>query len=206
MQLIGMLDSPFVRRTAISLQLLGLSFQSRPISVFRQMDEFRRFSPVVKAPALVLDDGTALLDSNLILQHAEALAGPAHSLWPAAPAERVRALRLTGLALAACEKAVQLVYERELRPADKRHAPWTDRVQGQMLAAWAAIEAEMRAVALPGGARGQPIGQAGLTIAVVWHFTQALLPGLVPAPHFPLQAAHSAQAEALPVFAAWPHA
>lgn len=205
MQLIGMLDSPFVRRTAISLQLLGLAFESRPISVFRQVDEFRRFNPVVKAPTLVLDDGTALMDSSLILQHAEALAGPARSLWPAAPAERVRALRLTGLALAACEKAVQLVYERELRPADKRHAPWTDRVHGQVLAAWEAIEAEMRRAALPVAAGGQPIGQAGLTIAVVWHFTQTLLPGVVAPGDFPLQAAHSAQAEALPAFAAWPH-
>lgn len=206
MQLIGMLDSPFVRRTAISLQLLGLPFESRPISVFRQMDEFRRFNPVVKAPTLVLVDGTALMDSNLIFQHAESLAGPARSLWPAAPAERVRALRLTGLALAACEKAVQLVYERELRPLEKRHEPWADRVRGQLLAAWEAIEADMRGAALPAPAGGQAIGQPGLTIAVTWHFTQALLPGVLAAGDFPLQAAHSAHAEALPAFMDWSHA
>lgn len=206
MQLIGMLDSPFVRRTAISLQLLGLPFESRPVSVFRQVEEFRRFNPVVKAPTLVLSDGTALMDSNLILQHAEALAGPTCSLWPAATAEHTRALRLTGLALAACEKAVQLVYERELRPVERRHAPWTERVHGQMLAAWKELEAELEQAALPQPAGGQPVDQAGLTIAVAWYFTQQVLPGALSDQDFPRQADHSARAEALPAFAAWPHA
>ncbi|WP_431276903.1 glutathione S-transferase family protein [Variovorax ureilyticus] len=206
MQLVGMLDSPFVRRTAISLQLLGLPFESRPISVFRQVEEFRRFNPVVKAPTLVLADGMALMDSNLILQHAEALAGPARSLWPAATGEHTRALRLTGLALAACEKAVQLVYERELRPLERRHAPWTERVHSQMLAAWKQLEAELGKGALPRAAGGQPIDQSGLTIAVAWHFTQQLLRGALSERDFPHQAAHSEGAEALPAFAAWPHA
>ena len=112
LQLIGMLDFPYVRRTAITLHLLGIPFASKSISVFRGIEEFKRYNPVVKAPTLVLPDGAALMDSSLIIDHAETLAGPARSLWPAAPAERLRALRLTGLALAACDKAVQLVYER----------------------------------------------------------------------------------------------
>ena len=66
MQLIGMLDSPYVRRVAISLQLLGLDFEHRPISVFRTFDQFRQINPVVKAPTLVCDDGTVLMDSTLI--------------------------------------------------------------------------------------------------------------------------------------------
>jgi glutathione S-transferase len=38
MQLIGMLDSPVVRRVAISLRLLALALQHRPISVFRDFE------------------------------------------------------------------------------------------------------------------------------------------------------------------------
>ena len=63
MQLIGMLDSPYVRRTAISLRLLGLPFEHRPISVFRQFDEFAAINPVVRVPSLVCDDGEVLMDS-----------------------------------------------------------------------------------------------------------------------------------------------
>jgi glutathione S-transferase len=58
MKLIGMLDSPYVRRVAISLQLLGLKFEHQSLSVFRGFDEFRLTNPVVKAPTLVCGDGT----------------------------------------------------------------------------------------------------------------------------------------------------
>ncbi|WP_273744534.1 glutathione S-transferase N-terminal domain-containing protein, partial [Burkholderia mallei] len=65
MKLIGMLDSPFVRRVAISAKLLGLPFEHHSISVFRQFDAFKSFNPVVKAPTLLTDDGTMLVDSDL---------------------------------------------------------------------------------------------------------------------------------------------
>ena len=139
MQLIGMLDSPYVRRVAISLQLLNLPFEHRSVSVFRQFDEFHRINAVVKAPTLVCDDGGVLMDSTLILDYAESLAAArgttGRSLLPKDPAERLRVLRLTGLALAACEKSVQIIYEHNLRPAEKQHAPWLARVHGQLGAA-----------------------------------------------------------------------
>ena len=118
MQLIGMLDSPYVRRVAISLQLLGLRFEHQSVSVFSTFEKFRAINPVVKAPSLVCDDGTVLMDSTLILDYAEALAAQApagRSLMPSTVAERQQALRVIGLALAACEKSVQIVYERHLR-------------------------------------------------------------------------------------------
>jgi glutathione S-transferase len=44
MQLIGMLDSPYVRRVAICLKLLGLDFEHRSISVFSGFEEFRKLN------------------------------------------------------------------------------------------------------------------------------------------------------------------
>jgi glutathione S-transferase len=70
MQLIDLFDSPYVRRVAISLRLMGIAFEHRPISVFRGFDEFARINPVVKAPSLVCDDGEVLMDSTLILEYA----------------------------------------------------------------------------------------------------------------------------------------
>lgn len=52
MQLIGMLDSPYVRRVAISLQLLDLRFEHRSISVFSTFTQFQQINPVVKAPSI----------------------------------------------------------------------------------------------------------------------------------------------------------
>jgi len=171
MRLIGMLDSPYVRRVAVTLRLLQLPFEHDPLSVFRTYERFRRINAVVKAPTLVCDDGTVLMDSNLIIDYAEALAG--RGLWPAELASRTRALRQAGLAIAACEKLQQIVYEQHLRPPEKRHAPWLERVDAQMRAALAALDAEL--------AREAPVADesalthGGLAAAIAWRFMQIKL-------------------------------
>src|SRR5579862_2910008 len=104
MRLIGMMDSPYVRRVAVSLKLMGMPFVCEQISVFRSYDEFARINPVVKAPSLVTDDGTVLMDSTLILEHAELLTPPERSLTPSGRDAHTRSQRMIGLALAACEK------------------------------------------------------------------------------------------------------
>ncbi len=202
MQLIGMLDSPYVRRVAISLQLLGLRFEHRSLSVFRAFDEFQRVNPVVKAPTLVCDGGTVLMDSTLMLQYAEALAA-ARSLMPDGVVELERALRRIGLALAACEKSVQIVYERGLRPPEKLHEPWIQRVTGQLVAAFDGLEREYAGSDV--AVRSATIQQPELTSAVAWHFVQQMIPEVVAAARYPALSALSAAAEALPEFQAAPH-
>jgi glutathione S-transferase len=202
MQLIGMLDSPYVRRVAISLQLLELPFEHRPLSVFRAYEEFRHINPLVKVPTLICDDGTVLVESTLILDYAEALTQGGRTLMPRALPQRLRALRRIGLALVACEKSVQIIYERNLRPPEKQHEPWIGRVSAQLQAAYQELEAELGAQALRADAS---IDQAGISTAVAWQFTQQMLPEVVPASTCPLLAAFSASAEALPPFRAAPH-
>jgi glutathione S-transferase len=193
MQLIGMLDSPYVRRVAISLQLLGLRFEHQSVSVFSTFEKFRSINPVVKAPTLVCDDAEAL-----------AAQAPAHrSLMPAALAERQQALRVIGLALATCEKSVQIVYERMLRPAEKLHQPWVSRVTSQLLAAYGELEAELQRKPL--AVTRDTMGQDGVTVGIAWHFTQAMLPEVVSAADYPALREFSARAEALPEFMAAPH-
>jgi len=207
MQLIGMLDSPYVRRVAISLQLLGLPFEHRSVSVFRGFDEFSRINPVVKAPTLVCDDGGVLMDSTLIIDYAEALAhdrdAKSRSLMPRAIAARQRTLQLIGLALAACEKSVQVIYERSLRPPEKQHAPWVTRVRGQLAAALAELEAAL--ARQPLACTSASIDQAGVSCAVTWFFVRALVPELANAADHPALQAHSEQAERLPEFSKAPH-
>jgi glutathione S-transferase len=194
MRLIGMLDSPYVRRVAISLKLLDIPFTHESVSVFRHFDHFSSINPVVKAPTLVADDGTVLMESSLILEHIEHLASA--SLMPTGASAHTHALRLIGLALAACEKSVSIFYERNLRPAEKQHQPWVDRVSGQLLLAYGALEKEMPDNWFQAGATGQ----AEITTAVAWRFTQHVIADVVPAGDFPRLAAMSARAEALPAF------
>ena len=200
MRLIGMLDSPYVRRVAIALQLLEIPFEHDPLSVFSTFEQFSRINPVVKAPSFVCDDGTVLMDSALIIEHLEAVAG--RRLWPDGLAERTRALRVTGLALAACEKVMQIVYEHHLRPADKLHAPWLQRVTGQMMAALTALDAEI--ARHPPAATQAAMTHDGLAAAIAWRFMQIKLEVPVTDATCPALAAHSARCEALPAFRSTP--
>lgn len=111
------------------------------------MDAVREINPVIKVPPPVLDDGQVLMDSSLILQYLSLLR-PDTSALPLA--DSVCALRLTGRALAAYEKAVQIIYERKLRPLDKQQAPWRERVGVHLHAAWNLLEQECAPLPLPG--------------------------------------------------------
>ena len=197
MRLIGMLDSPYVRRVAVTLRLLDLPFAHEPVSVFRHYDAFAAINPIVRAPTLVTDDGVVLMESTLIIEHLERLAD--RRLSPEDVADHARAQRILGLALAACEKTVQLVYEFELRPEEKYHAPWIDRVRGQIDAAWRLLEAELAAP--PAWLEGS---QAWLTSAVVWTFATKALPDSADAAACPSLAALTQRAEARPAFLAMP--
>ncbi|WP_174875499.1 glutathione S-transferase family protein [Vogesella oryzae] len=200
MQLIGMLDSPYVRRVAISLHLLGIEYQHLSLSVFRNMPEFRQINPVIKVPTLVCDDGEVLMDSSLILDYLERLVPAERRLLPEALPARQHALRGVGLALAAMEKAVQAFYECQLRPAEARHAPWLARVEEQLNAACGQMEDYLQRHAPQPAA----LDQASLSMAVAWRFIAERVPEPVPDGAYPLLRAWSRQAETHPAFLACP--
>jgi glutathione S-transferase len=200
MQLIGMLDSPYVRRVAITLIIGRTPFIHRPISLFRHIDEFSKLNPLLKAPTLLTDDGAALMDSSVILDYLADIDPRIAALTPSRAPQRLEALRATGLALTVMEKAVQRHYERMLRPAEKQHEPWVDRVMGQLTAGLSALDAE-----LPGsGWMGGEMGVADITVACAFGFTQSVLGDLVETSRYPNLGAFCARAEALPAFRAAP--
>jgi glutathione S-transferase len=200
MQLIGMLDSPYVRRVAIALIIAKTPFIHRPISLFRHIDQFSKFNPLLKAPTLLTDDGVALMDSSLILDYLAGVDSGIAALTPSKAPQRLEALRATGLALTVMEKAVQRHYERMLRPAEKQHEPWVDRVMGQLSAGLSAMDAE-----LPGsGWISGELGLADITVACAFGFTHALLADVVETSRYPNLGAFCARAEALPPFRAAP--
>jgi glutathione S-transferase len=201
MRLIGMLDSPYVRKVAVTLDQLGLPFAHESISVFRDFARFHGINPLVKAPTLVCDDGTVLMDSALIVQYVESTLPSAQSLWSSDAAERRAEFRAVALAHMACEKAAQLVYEQNLRPKEFQYEPWVKRVTGQLLAAFGELERELaRHPALFARERSHAAIMAG----IAWQFAQSLLAIVVPAGGHPLLSAHSRRMEATPSFLRFP--
>jgi glutathione S-transferase len=195
-----MLDSPYVRRVAIAFDCLGVPFEHESVSVFRTFERFQSINPVVKAPTLVCDDGEVIMDSSLILQFVEATMSGGRSLWPEDPVELQHDFRAVSLALAACEKSVQTVYERNLRPAEAQYEPWLARVRGQLLSAYAGLEKE---VAGRPAAFGR-LSHASIAAAVAWQFTQSELASVVPAGRHPALSALSQSMERSPEFLRYP--
>jgi glutathione S-transferase len=202
MKVIGMWDSPYVRRVVVTAKLMELPIETEQVSVFRHFERFAETNPVVKAPTLVCDDGTVLMDSTLICDYLDTLAGPKRALMPAEPGARREALRLIGLALAATEKCVQVVYERDNRPKEVRHQPWLDRVVRQANTAFALLESEAGRAAP--WLQGQRPNAADVALACAWRFGQFYDAAEVPAARYPALVAYSARAEALPAFASTP--
>jgi glutathione S-transferase len=200
MQLIGMLDSPYVRRVAIALITAKTPFIHRPISLFRHIDEFSKLNPLLKAPTLLTADGVALMDSSVILDYLAGVDPCIAALTPSEAPQRLGALRATGLALTVMEKAVQRHYERMLRPAEKQHEPWVERIVGQLTAGLSALDAE-----LPGsGWISAEVSLADVTVACAFGFTRSVLADVVQIHPYPNLGAFCARAEALPAFRAAP--
>lgn len=200
MILVGMPDSPYVRRVALSLKLMGLPFEHQQVSVFRHMDRFRAINPVIKAPTFICDDGTVLMDSTLILDYLEHCVAAGNGLMPPGGEPRKQALRLIGLAMAACEKLVQMVYEKEQR--DSVDPKWMERITAQAHAALG--ELEKAAQGAKPWLQGERFNAADVAAAVTWRFGQFYNAAEIPASRYPALAAYSARAEALPELASTP--
>ncbi|KRE09754.1 hypothetical protein ASE63_04305 [Bosea sp. Root381] len=198
MLLVGMLDSPYVRRAAITGTLLGLEFEHRSVSVFRHMEAFRAINPLIKAPTLVTDDGTAISESLLIIQHFEDVAG--RSLRPVEGRARVRDLALTGIGIVAADKAVSVEYERK-RPEAQRYAPWQQRIVTQLHTALDLLD---QAAARGELAAGPELLPSDIAAAIAWGFCRFVIPEFAPEERWPALAAQAQACEALEVFKAWP--
>ena len=167
MQLIGMLDSPYVRRVAISMMRLGLPFERHDWSVGADFDRIRQFSPLGRVPALVLDDGTVLVDSAAILDALDDLVGPSRALLPATGTNRREALRLMSLAVGAAEKSRDQLYERMVRPPEKYHEPWVARCRQQMHGALGELEKSCARRGPSGWLVDDRLTQADITVACI---------------------------------------
>lgn len=198
MILIGMFDSPFTRRVAISATQLGFAFEHRNWSVGKDFDRIREYNPLGRVPVLVLDDGRVLPESSMILDYLDQRAGADRALLPTQPGARLDALQLIALATGAADKAIHVVIERVFRPVEKQHVPWTDRCRVQVDGALAALDAACKTRMGDDWLVGDTISQADITVACYCTYVSEAMPLDLSA--HPALHAHVQRCEALPVF------
>lgn len=113
--------SPFSRKVRILVREMGLEKNVEEIAARPSTsEELPRVNPLGKIPALILDDGSALMDSRVICEYLNDLGGgkffPGASLF-SQHNRRWKALMLQALGDGLCDAAVAYVYER-IRPAE----------------------------------------------------------------------------------------
>jgi glutathione S-transferase len=199
MILIGMFDSPFVRRVAVSMNLLQMPFEHRNWSVGKDFELIRQFNPLGRVPALVLTDGDTLIESATILDFLDETAGPERSLLPRSGEPRREALRIVAIAVGGAEKGVLQVYETAFRPPEKRYRPWVERCHTQTHAALAELD---RLCQVRGGEWliGNRITQADITASCAYTFLSDALDINRDAVMYPALSALAGRCEALPEF------
>lgn len=170
MILIGMFDSPFVRRVAVSLKLLEIKFEHKAWSVGKDQAQIRKVNPLGRVPVLMLDDGEVLTESSAILDYLDDRVGRTRALLPITGAPRRRAMYLMALATGAAEKGVQQAYEKLFRPAEKYHEPWVKRCREQMHGALAQLEAVAAQMEGDNFLVDEALTQADVTVACVFTF------------------------------------
>jgi glutathione S-transferase len=195
MILVGQYDSPYVRRVAVSLRVLGFAYRHDTRSVFADFDAMRQVNPLGRIPSLVLDDGATLIDSAAILDWLDEIVGPSRALVPRDGLARRRALQRIALATGAIDKIGAAAYERLIRPSPLRWPEWIERCRAQGQGAIAALAAEP----WPPNA---PLDQASITTACMLRYVRMVDTELLPSGRHPTLDALAARCEARPEFQA----
>ena len=200
MLLIGMFDSPFVRRVAVSMKLLEIPFEHANWSVGRDFDRIREYNPLGRVPTLVTNEGERLMESAAILDYLDELVGPERALLPRSGPERRQALNFMAMATGAAEKGVAQVYERAFRPEDKRHPPWVKRCHTQMSGSLAAIDRYLGERGVSQWLVGKRMTQADITAVCAFTFLNDTLRVASDAIMYQSLATLARRCESLPAF------
>jgi glutathione S-transferase len=154
--------SPFGRKARIAVSVLGLDGKVKvePASTQDDSDPLPKQNPLGKVPVLILDDGSTLFDSPVVLEYLDILAGGGRIL-PKDTKARFDALRLEALADGILDAGILIVYEGRYRPPEMAVKVWLDRQSGKIARALTSLEATPQSLDSP-----PTVGQITLACAL----------------------------------------
>ena len=135
--------SPFGRKVRMAIDTLGLNnrITETPADPLDERDTLRQQNPLGKMPCLVLQDGSTIYDSGIIIEFLQEIAGTDRLLRLNGP-ERYRMLTQARLTDGIMDASILIVYETRFRP-DLPHSPrWLDHQRGKIHRGLAAFEAK----------------------------------------------------------------
>jgi glutathione S-transferase len=141
MKLIGSLASPFTRKARIVLAEKKIEYELEVDSPWDAGTRVPERNPLGKVPVLVLDDGTTLFDSRVIVEFLDN-ASPLSRLLPPDNRERIEVRRWEALADGVLDAAVLVRMERRRKPA-QQSPEWIERQMGKVRAGLTAMNADL---------------------------------------------------------------
>lgn len=125
MKLLGSLTSPYVRKTRIVLAEKKIDCEFVVDNGGPEGYGLSAHNPLCRIPVLLLDDGSSLFDSRVIVEYLDNVA-PNNRLIPPPGRERILVRRWEALADGICDAAVAAVMESR-RPENQRNPGLIDR-------------------------------------------------------------------------------
>lgn len=141
MKLIGSLASPYTRKVRIVLAEKKIESEFELDNPWKPDTRTAGLNPLGKVPVLVLDDGTALYDSRVIVEFLDN-ASPISRLLPAENRERIEVRRWEALADGVLDAAVLARVENQ-RAEAKRSPEWIERQMAKVRAGLSAMDAAL---------------------------------------------------------------
>src|SRR6476619_6958722 len=121
--------SPFARKVRIAAIETGLidKIEFAPATVARGQpnEEYSKITPLKKLPVLILDNGDVILDSYVIVEYLDELAGGG-KLIPASGPERWKVKSDHALLQGMLDSMLLCRYEKMVRPAGLQWQAWSD--------------------------------------------------------------------------------
>ncbi|MEK9724854.1 MAG: glutathione S-transferase N-terminal domain-containing protein [Rhodospirillaceae bacterium] len=142
--------SPFGRKVRIALDVLGLGsqFTLQHATTMDPDDPIRRINPLGKIPALIVEDGSAVFDSRVIVDYLDARFGDGQ-LIPRDINDRVRVLTLAAMAEGVLDALLLIMYEGRFREPDQASKAWLDHQYGKVRRGLEAAVARLDEFAAP---------------------------------------------------------
>jgi glutathione S-transferase len=141
MKLLGSVPSPYTRKVRIVLAEKKIDCDFETVDVNPPENPVNALNPLGKVPTLVLDEGTALYDSRVIVEFLDNVS-PYSRLIPDDNRERVAVRRWEALADGSLDAGLLVRYE-SLRPKKEQSKAWADKQTGKLQRGLATIAAEL---------------------------------------------------------------
>ena len=125
MKLLASLASPYTRKVRVVLAEKKIDCDMELVDVQPVENPVNAHNPLGKIPALILDDGTALYDSRVIVEFLDGKS-PISRLIPEDLRDRVAVRRWEALADGVLDAGLLVRYE-SLRDAKERSQAWSDK-------------------------------------------------------------------------------